>query len=396
VTRLLAYAAEASAALWRNRTRSFLTTLGMIIGTASIIAVFGISKGATSGIAATFASFGELPIIAIVDPTQNYPQYAQMQYRDAARVRAELGPLADYVLPYSDRKWLVRYGSKQQYLDVQSDGDRYDTGALQEGRHINLEDVQAAAHVTLITPDVEKALFGNVPATGKDVRINGDRFTVIGVYSPLSGSFFNTFAGSNTAAIPYSTLHAIDPGPIDNLLVYPQSAGQADEVIAATRKALQHIHGPRAQYFVQNGAAQVQTFEKVLAIIGTGLAAIGGVALVVAGIGIMNIMLVSVTERTREIGIRKSIGASRNDIALQFLMEALLLALAGGGTGMLLGLLITIGGAEFISKTIGTVIIPYVLIVAIAIAFSGAVGMLFGMYPAWRAANMDPIEALRS
>jgi len=396
VTRLLAYAAEASAALWRNRTRSFLTTLGMIIGTASIIAVFGISKGATSGIAATFASFGQLPIIAIVDPTQNYPQFAQMQYRDAARVRAELGDLADYVLPYSDRKWLVRYGSKQQYLDVQSDGDRYDTGALQEGRHINLDDVESAAHVTLITPDVEKALFGNVPATGKDVRINGGRFTVIGVYSPLSGSFFNTFAGSNTAAIPYSTLHAIDPGPIDNLLVYPKSAAQADEVIAATRKALQHIHGPHAQYFVQNGAAQVQTFEKVLAIIGTGLAAIGGVALVVAGIGIMNIMLVSVTERTREIGIRKSIGASRNDIALQFLMEALLLALAGGGTGMLLGLLITIGGAEFISKTIGTVIIPYVLIVAIAIAFSGAVGMLFGMYPAWRAANMDPIEALRS
>ena len=396
MTRILAYVAEAAGALWRNRTRSILTILGMIIGTASIIGVFGISRGATTGIAATFSSFGELPIIALVDPTQDYPQYAQIQYRDAAQVRAELSGLAGYVMPYSDRKWRVRFGNKEQYEDVQSDGDQYDTAALNAGRHISLQDVDSAANVALLTPDVEKALFGNTPATGKEVRINGSRFTVIGVYSPLSGSFFNTFAGSNTVAIPYSTMHHMDPGPVDNLLVYPAAANQAVEVIAATRKALQHVHGPRAQYFVQNGAAQLLTFENVLTIIGTGLGAIGGVALVVAGIGIMNIMLVSVTERTREIGIRKSIGASRNDIALQFLMEALLLALAGGGTGMLLGLLITIGGAQLISKTIGTVIIPYVLIVSMAIAFSGGVGMIFGMYPAWRAANMDPIEALRS
>ncbi|HEV3155341.1 MAG TPA: ABC transporter permease [Candidatus Baltobacteraceae bacterium] len=396
MTRLLEYIGEAAAALWRNRTRSILTMLGMIIGTASIIAVFGISRGATSGIAATFSSFGELPIIAAVDSTQDYPAQAQMYYRDATQVRAELGGLADYVFPYDDRKWQVRYGDKRDYEDVQSDGDRFDTGALSEGRHIDLADVQSAAHVAILTPDVEKALFGNAPALGKEIRINGSSFIVIGVYSPLSGSFFNNNVGSNSVAVPYSAMHHLDPGPIDNLLVYPARASEADEVIAATKKALQHIHGAKAQYFIQNGAAQIQTFENVLAIIATGLAAIGGVALVVAGIGIMNIMLVSVTERTREIGIRKSIGASRNDIALQFLMEALLLSLAGGGTGMLLGLLFTIGGAQIISKTIGTVIIPYVLIVSLAIAFSGAVGMLFGMYPAWRAANMNPIEALRS
>ena len=396
MTRILAYVAEAAAALWRNRTRSILTTLGMIIGTASIIGVFGISRGATSGIAATFASFGELPIIASVDPTQDYPQYAQMRYRDVAHVRAELGDLTSYVMPYDDRKWQVRYGSKQEYVDVQSDGDQHDTAALQEGRHISLDDVESAGHVAILTPDVEKALFANQQAIGKEIRVNGNRFEVIGVYSPLSGSFFNNNLGSSSIAIPYSTMDHLDPGPIDNILVYPAEPGQADLVIDATRKALQHIHGVRAQYFIQNGAAQLQTFEKVLSIVGTGLAAIGGVALVVAGIGIMNIMLVSVTERTREIGIRKSIGASRNDIALQFLMEALLLALAGGGTGMLLGLAVTIGGAGFISKTVGQVIIPYLLIVSLAIAFSGSVGMLFGMYPAWRAATMDPIEALRS
>jgi putative ABC transport system permease protein len=134
----------------------------------------------------------------------------------------------------------------------------------------------------------------------------------------------------------------------------------------------------------------------VLSIVGTGLSAIGGVALVVAGIGIMNIMLVSVTERTREIGIRKSIGASRSDITLQFLMEALLLSLVGGGIGMALGLGITIGAASVISQKLGEILIPYLLIVSIAITFSIAVGMVFGMYPAVRAAKMDPIEALRS
>ena len=396
MTRILAYVGEAAAALWRNRTRSILTMLGMIIGTSSIIAVFGISRGATSGIAATISSFGASPIFVAVDPTQDYPQYAQMQYRDVAEVQTELGSLADYVIPFYQRTWQVRYGGKQEYESVQADGDRYDTVPVSQGRHITLDDVQSAARVALLTPDVAKTLFGNVPATGKDVRINGGRFTVIGVYSALNGSFFNAIAGSNTVAIPYSTFHHIQPGPIDNLLVYPASASQADTVQDLTKRALQHIHGPRAQYFIQNGQAQVQTFENVLTIIGTGLAAIGGVALVVAGIGIMNIMLVSVTERTREIGLRKSIGASRNDIALQFLMEALLLALAGGGTGMIVGLLVTIGGASLISKQIGAVIIPYVLIVSMAIAFSGAVGMIFGMYPAWRAANMDPIEALRS
>ena len=395
MTRLTAYAVEAAAALWRNRTRSILTMLGMIIGTSSIIAVFGMSKGATSGIAATITSFGVNPIFVAVDPTQDYPQFAQMQYRDVATVRNDLGDLADYVMPFYQRTWNVRNGSKQEYESVQADGDRYDTVSLTDGRHIDLDDVDTAAHVALITPDVAKTFFGTQPAVGREILVNGSRFTVIGVYAKIGG-FFDTLGGSNTVNIPYSTFHHVAPGPIDNLLVYPVAASQAAEVQDATKAALQHVHGPHAQYFIQNGQAAVETFENVLNIIGVGLGAIGGVALVVAGIGIMNIMLVSVTERTKEIGLRKSIGASRNDIALQFLMEALLLALIGGGTGMLLGLFVTIGGAVLISQQVGRVIIPYVLIISMAIGFSGAVGMIFGMYPAWRAANMDPIEALRS
>jgi putative ABC transport system permease protein len=397
VSRLWAYTLEAAAALWRNRTRSILTTLGMIIGTASIIAVFGISKGATSGITATFSSFGVLPIFVIPDPTQDFPQYAQIDYRDVDAVSAALGNNAGEVLPFYQRTWRVRYQNIQQFVAIGGDGWYHpDTLVMAEGRKIDRDDVDGATRVAVLTADVAKKFFGTSPAVGKDLRINGTHFTVIGVYPELQGSFFNSLFGSNSIAIPYSTIHRVNPGPADGLLIYAAPGATIPRVQELAKQALQHIHGAKAQYVTQNGQSQLEAFENVLNIIGVGLSAIGGVALVVAGIGIMNIMLVSVTERTREIGLRKSIGASRNDIALQFLMEALLLALAGGGTGMAIGLLLTIGGAELISKQLGTVIIPYVLIVSVAVGFSGAVGLLFGLYPALRAASMDPIEALRS
>jgi putative ABC transport system permease protein len=229
------------------------------------------------------------------------------------------------------------------------------------------------------------------------LRINGGRFEVVGVYADIKGSFLNSLAGSSTVIVPYTTFYKdFAPGPMDFLAVWPSDPLGGDESGHRSVEALQHIHGARATYTIQNVAEQLQTFENVLSIVGTGLSAIGAVALVVAGIGIMNIMLVSVTERTREIGIRKAIGASRNDIALQFLMESVLLSLAGGAIGMGLGLVTTIGAAELLSKQIGEMLIPYLLIVSIALTFSILVGTVFGTYPALRAARMDPIEALRS
>ncbi|HTA38422.1 MAG TPA: FtsX-like permease family protein, partial [Candidatus Acidoferrales bacterium] len=180
------------------------------------------------------------------------------------------------------------------------------------------------------------------------------------------------------------------------LIVYPSDQTKADATGDAIKQALQHLHGDKAQYQVQNGAGFISSFDSVLNIIAIGLSAIGGVALVVAGFGIMNIMLVSVTERTREIGIRKAIGANRSNIILQFLMEAVVLSIIGGGIGMGLGLVATIGAASILSKQLGELLIPYLLIVSIALTFSIAIGMVFGTYPAVRAASLDPIEALRS
>jgi putative ABC transport system permease protein len=397
MTYLLSYLEEAIAALWRNRVRSALTMLGMIIGSASIIAVFGISRAATSGITSTFASFGTFPVFIGVDNSQNDPTIAAMHYRDVAIVKEALGDRAADVIPFWQRSYQVAVGNTHDYESVQDQtGLQTDTLAMSEGRKLNKDDEAGAARVCVMTQDLATKYFHGAPAVGNDLRINGDRCQVVGVYADIKGSFLNN-ANSATIFVPTTTFNNMfSPGDLDAIMIYPSDPAQADAAGAAALTALQHIHSSRAQYRVQNSAGFISGFDNALDVIATGLSAIGGVALVVAGIGIMNIMLVSVTERTREIGIRKAIGANRGNIILQFLMEAVVLSLIGGGIGMGLGLLVTIGAAELLSKQLGDLLIPYLLIISIALTFSITIGMVFGTYPAIRAASLDPIEALRS
>jgi putative ABC transport system permease protein len=397
VTVLIAYVEEAIAALWRNRVRSALTMLGMIIGSASIIAVFGISRAATSGINSTFNSFGQAPVFVAVDQSQDDPSRAAMHYRDVAAVAQDLGDDAASVQPTWQRTFEVSYGNTHDFESITTDG-AYHTDALvmAEGREFTQAEVDGAQRVVVITADVARKYLGAQPWVGKYLRVKGTRFEVSGVYADVKGSLFSQIT-SGGLAIPYTTFYdAFAPGDLDGMLIYPADPTRADSVGREAIAALRHVHGDRAKYIVQNGAGIISAFNGTLSIVAAGLSAIGGVALVVAGIGIMNIMLVSVTERTREIGIRKAIGANRGNIVLQFMMEAVVLAILGGGVGMALGLLVTVGAVSLISKQLGEMIVPYLLIVCIALGFSIAVGMIFGTYPAVRAANLDPIEALRS
>jgi putative ABC transport system permease protein len=398
VTVLIAYVEEAIAALWRNRVRSALTMLGMIIGSASIIAVFGISRAATSGITGTFASFGVLPVYIDVDESQDDPVAAGIQYRDVAAVRDALGDSAVDVGPIWTRTYEVAAGNKHDYEQVTSlDGYNNDSLAMAEGRKIDQNDVDRAAQVCTLTADLARKYFGAGPAAGRYLRVGGNRCEVVGVYSDIKGSFMSSIFSNSSVYLPSSTFYrTFSPGVLDYLQVYPSDQNRADEIGKDAVAALQHIHGAKSLYQVQNGAGFISAFSSVLNVIAVGLSAIGGVALIVAGIGIMNIMLVSVTERTREIGIRKAIGASRGNIILQFMLEAIVLSIIGGGIGMAIGIIATVGAASLLSKQLGDLIIPYVLIVSIALSFSIAIGMIFGTYPAIRAASLDPIEALRS
>ena len=393
---LLAYLEEALASVWRNRVRSILTILGMIIGSASIIAVFGISRAATTGITSTFESFGSFPDFINPDPSQVDPATAAIHYRDDSAVAAALGDSILTGYPSWTRTYQVAFGNTRDYENIQSFmGTNLDTLAMSEGRKIDQDDVDSGASVCVLTSDIARKYFGSNPAVGNYLRIKGARCEVVGVYADAAGSFGNAI-NSSTIYVPYTTMYnQFAPGDVDGLVVYPADKKQSDAVGKLAVAALKHIHGQRAEYQAQNGAGFIEGFDSALNIIAVGLSAIGGVALLVAGIGIMNIMLVSVTERTREIGIRKAIGASRTNIILQFLMEAIVLSIVGGGIGMGIGILATVGAVSILSKTLGVMIIPYLLIVSIALGFSIAVGMLFGTYPAVRAANLDPIEALR-
>jgi putative ABC transport system permease protein len=397
VSRIFAYLAEAGASLWRNKGRTILTMLGMIIGTSSIITVFGLSKAATSGIEGSLDSFGTVPISAQVDDSQNFPDRAALRYSDAAAIAADLGAEANDVQPTWQRTWKVAFGKTSDHYSIATTGAYQDDSLkLNEGRKIDDADVASAARVVAISQSVADKFFPGQSAIGRVLTMNGARYQIIAVYAPLTSPLLTSLGGADYIVIPDSTFYRTVNEPPDYISVYPVKGADSDALQAQIKATLQHIHGPQAQYQIIDGAAQLKIFDNVLNIVGVGLGAIGMVALLVAGIGIMNIMLVTVTERTKEIGLRKSIGASRNDVMLQFLMESVVLALLGGGTGMLLGVAFTALGANLISHTLGAVVVPYVIVVSIAVGFSGAVGLLFGLYPAYRAATLDPIEALRS
>ena len=397
MNRLAAYALEAFEAIWRNRGRSFLTVLGMIIGTASVIAVLGIGKAASSGINSSLNSLGNPGIIVNVDAQQDDPASATIQYRDVTAIAAATSDLVDHVYPIYQRNYKLKTNGKD-YVGTVVSQEEYitDTLTLREGRRIGLADVQNAEHVALVSQEMERRLFGSGYALGQDVRVNGVRFRIVGVYDDLKASLFNVGGNSEWLEIPYPVFHEIAGGPIDSLQVYPKAGATLPVVRDAVEGELRHIHGPQAKYQTQDAVAFEAAFEKTIDVISYGLTAIGGVALLVAGIGVMNIMLVSVTERTREIGIRKAIGASAGDIIMQFLLEAVILSLLGGGIGMLLGIGVVLLMYGAVAGLLGPAPIPWLLVISVAVGFSMVVGVLFGTYPATRAGRLDPIEALRS
>jgi putative ABC transport system permease protein len=397
VTRLWAYAAEALAAIWRNRTRSILTMLGMIIGTSSIIAVLGISRAASSGIASTLTSFGDPGISIAPDPNQDDPRAAAIQYRDVRTLAADLGPLIETIEPSYVRRYKVKAHGKSTNTFVFSQSTRSQLGlTLKEGRRMTAADEETGAHVCFVTSVLAEKLFKDVPPLGEALDFGGTRCTIVAVYSEIKSSLFSAGGANDFVAVPYTLFHEISPGPIDSLTIYAAPGVGVDRIGDAVNAVLHRLHGPRSAYLTQDGTQQLNAFNGVLGIIATGLTAIGGVSLLVAGIGIMNIMLVSVTERTREIGLRKAIGATRGDVALQFLLEAILLSLLGGGIGMAIGFLATVGGYSAIESVVGPAPIPWLLVMSVAVGFSMVVGCVFGTYPAIRAARMDPIAALRS
>ena len=399
---------SAGRALFRNKMRSFLTAIGVVIGVAAVIAMVAIGEGAKRRVEETFEAMGTNLLVVL--PGSAYSggmmggagTKATLTWADLAAMRKELPAVlaaapvlrASSVVQGEDQNWTTGViGTTPDYSVIRS-------WAVTRGRQFDVGDVDNAAKVVVLGQTVVDHVWtpGYDPV-GHSVRIRGIPFTVIGVLarkgqSPMGQDY------DDTALVPSSTfetkIQAGLGGYVNGaIFVSATSADQTTraqhEITDLLRDRHHQLPGVDDDFSVRNLAEMAAAQQQGTAILTTLLAAIAAVSLLVGGIGIMNIMLVSVTERTREVGLRMAVGARSWDVLAQFLAEALALSLGGGLIGIGFGLLIANRLAAYFKWPFA--IHPEILV--IAVGFSALVGVVFGLYPARKAANLDPIEALR-
>jgi putative ABC transport system permease protein len=383
-----------NAVLAHRRLRSFLTTLSLAVGSGSLIAVLGISTIVAGTITESLHALGDPGFFVSVDPDQEDPQSAQIRYGDAAALADADPTLLRAVFPsYQHTYALTANGSKVSARIVSADGA--DNASAQAGRLVNADDNAFARHVCVLSSVSANHLFGDANPLESFVHINGVRFLVVGVDQAHKTSFLGSMGPSDYAEIPYSTFHAALPDPVDVLRVVSLPGAQPLRVREAILAALHRLHGKRSFYAVDDAHAVILEIQRSLETVAFALSAINGIALLIAGVGIMNAMLAAVTERTREIGIRKAIGAADNAIFMQFLREAVVVSSIGCGIGALFGCAATAIAQNVIGNLLGPTTVPWPRLIMFAVAYSFLTGILFGTYPAIRARALEPIRALR-
>lgn len=387
-----------------NKLRSFLTMLGITIGVAAVIVLVSVGQGVETYVREQFEGIGAN--LLFVFGVNERGQFKALTQRDVAAVADPFRvPDAANIMPQRGGTRTVLSDGRETRVAVQGVTPLYLTIFGREvvaGRFIEQGDVEAASRVAVLGQGTVDQLFPDIYPIGRTVRINGLRFTVIGVLDP--GSDFGPPGTSDSVVLlPIATVQTrlggqrVSSGdlPVDFIIVQARDSGSVELVAQQIRLTLREEHNInyRAeddfQVLVSNEI--LDTFNSITSLITLFLALLAGVSLVVGGIGIMNIMLVTVTERTREIGLRKAVGARNGDILLQFLTEATVLALVGGGIGVLLAS----GAASLISLIPNLNVQVQFSSVLLATAISVAIGVFFGIYPANRASRLNPIDALR-
>ncbi len=393
--------------LWANKMRTVLTLLGVVIGVASVIAVVTLVNGASTYVATKFSSYGAdvFTVSKMPQIITNSEDYERFQKR-----KDILFP--DYLYVAANCKHCVGIGAQQATVgkvvrgtqsitDTQIRGYTWQMPSLQnlnivQGRGFTEADEEHASHVAIIGTDVQDHLFAGVDPLGQELRVDGQPYTVIGI-SEKQGSTFGA-SQDNWVGVPL-TAYQRSYGTAKTLTIYvkageagPVLETAADEVRVLVRSRRHDVAGAPDSFELDTNNTLVGFFSTVTKSFGAVAGAIALISLVVGGIVIMNIMLVSVTERTREIGIRKALGARPKDILLQFLIESGTMALVGGVFGVLGG----IGVAQVVTLLIGFPSTVAVWSVLVGLLMATSTGIFFGVYPARKAAMLDPIVALRA
>jgi putative ABC transport system permease protein len=391
-------------ALTRNKMRSLLTMLGIIIGVGAVIATVGLGQGAQQQVQDQIASMGT-NLLYISSGSVNKGGIrlgggaTKTLVNDDMKAILQQVPTVNMVAPgagssaqvvFDNQNWSTRItGTEPQYFDIRN-------WAFAQGGNFTQDDVTRSTNVVVLGATVQQNLFGNSNPVGQTVRIGTLPFQVVGVLTPKGQSGLGQDQDDGVY-VPISTLQKKITGQdwlqyiMASATSQPASYAAQNQITALLRDRHRIRSGQDDDFTVRNLADVAQLADESSKVMTLLLASIAGVSLIVGGIGIMNIMLVSVTERTREIGIRIAIGATESDVLRQFLSESVVLSVTGGVMGILFG----VAASVTITRLLGWNILISMPAVMAAVVFSMAVGIFFGFYPARKAAMLDPIEALR-
>ncbi|MEM7800873.1 MAG: ABC transporter permease [Chloroflexota bacterium] len=383
-----------------NKLRSILTMLGIIIGVASVIALLAIGNGFTEDITGEINSIGT-NVITVTTDQDNSGGYPALTLDDVEALQDPINnPDVVAVGAATQGNQTVTFegesvttsviGATENFHEIQG----FD--AYQVGDGLNQNDIDTQARVAILGAAVSTDLFSDAYPVGEEIKINGIEYEVIGVMEETDNADDNIYIPLTTAQSRlYTDRTRTGEKYVSQIVVEAVDTDTVPLVIDQVTLTLSEEHnirpGDEYDFTITDLSSLLDVAGSVTSTLNTFLGSIAAISLVVGGIGIMNIMLVSVTERTREIGVRKAFGAKRWDILLQFLLESVVLSLMGGFIGIVLGITVSVVAGIYFGLTM----VVASSTIALSVGFAAAVGLIFGIYPAWQASNLRPIEALR-